>query len=132
MINVQKKLKKGNGSSKVSKFGAEKKPKLSGGPAFWEYEGKHHLRDCTDLNESEPWIETKVGSRNLHHLQRRKGRKPRVASILGHHLDTEAWIERKVRYLYTFDSEAFTTIIPLLSSLRLTNLKAKLLFKKRI
>jgi hypothetical protein len=33
-----------------------------------------------------------------------KSGKPRVASILDDHLDTEAWIERKVRYPYTLHS----------------------------
>ena len=83
--------------SKSQSSGIEKKQKSLGCPTCWGCGGKDHLRDCFDLNEAE---KSKV-------IQRRRDGKPRVASILDDHLDTKAWIERKVRYPYTVDSGAF-------------------------
>ena len=76
--------------SKSQSSGIEKKQKSLGCPTCWGCGGN-------DLNEAE---KSKV-------IQRRRDGKPRVASILDDHLDTKAWIERKVRYPYTVDSGAF-------------------------
>ena len=67
----------------------------------WRCGAVHHLRECKEFNDEE--------KANI--IEHRRRHKPRVVSVLAGELIPEALMERKVKYSYTLDSEAFTTMV---------------------